>query len=161
MSCGYVCRHLSRHRERPLVDAFDMARLRLQAPVRRPSSRNVEPRNLLRIHDSLQLKYTGIIICLTLFSCAPCRSTLLALNVCMSGGESRLGFSEVPKLEEVGVSSGRRWDYREPYDQASSQRSTVQDGQNSLKILQHLQCGWFLWGWMLYLDSAIRYCTWC
>ncbi|XP_035525773.1 centrosome and spindle pole associated protein 1-like isoform X3 [Morone saxatilis] len=47
-----------RHRERPPVDVFDMARLRLQAPVRRPNSRNMEPRNLLRIHDSLQLKYT-------------------------------------------------------------------------------------------------------
>ncbi|XP_041845491.1 centrosome and spindle pole-associated protein 1-like isoform X2 [Melanotaenia boesemani] len=46
-----------RHRERPTVDVFDMARLRLQAPVRRPNSRNMEPRNLLRIHDSLQLKY--------------------------------------------------------------------------------------------------------
>ena len=56
-----VCSHLhsSRHRERPRVDVFDMARLRLQAPVRRPNSRNMEPRNLLRIHDSLQLKYTG------------------------------------------------------------------------------------------------------
>ena len=36
-----------------------MARLRLQAPVRRPNSRNMEPKNLLRIHDSLQLRYTG------------------------------------------------------------------------------------------------------
>ncbi|KAG7239761.1 hypothetical protein INR49_028403, partial [Caranx melampygus] len=41
-----------------LKDVFDMARLRLQAPVRRPNSRNMEPRNLMRIHDSLQLKYT-------------------------------------------------------------------------------------------------------
>ncbi|KAI3352031.1 hypothetical protein L3Q82_020843, partial [Scortum barcoo] len=90
-----------RHRERPLVDVFDMARLRLQAPVRRPNSRNTEPRNLLRIHDSLQLKYTD--------------------------GESRLGFSEVPKLEEVGVTSRRRRDYRDPHNQLSSRRSTVQD----------------------------------
>ncbi|XP_026214375.1 centrosome and spindle pole associated protein 1-like [Anabas testudineus] len=90
-----------RHRERPLVDVFDMARLRLQAPVRRPSSRNLEPRNLLRIHDSLQLKYTD--------------------------AESRLGFREAPKVEEADVSSRRRWDYREPYHQSSSQRSTVQD----------------------------------
>ncbi|XP_036933606.1 centrosome and spindle pole associated protein 1-like isoform X2 [Acanthopagrus latus] len=91
-----------RHRERPRVDVFDMARLRLQAPVRRPNSRNMEPRNLLRIHDSLQLKYTD--------------------------GESRLGFSEVPKLEEVGVaSSRRRRDYGDPYQQFSSQRSTAQD----------------------------------
>ncbi|XP_045885845.1 centrosome and spindle pole associated protein 1-like isoform X2 [Micropterus dolomieu] len=85
-----------RHRERPVVDVFDMARLRLQAPVRRPNSRN-----LLRLHDSLQLKYTDC--------------------------ESRLGFSEVPKLEEVGVTSRRRRDYMDPYDQFSSQRSTVQD----------------------------------
>ncbi|XP_070769650.1 centrosome and spindle pole-associated protein 1-like [Enoplosus armatus] len=90
-----------RHRERPMVDVFDMARLRLQAPVRRPTSRNTEPRNLLRIHDSLQLKYTD--------------------------GESRLGFSEVPKLQEVGVASRRRRDYRDPYRHLSSQRSTVQD----------------------------------
>ncbi|KAG8004260.1 Centrosome and spindle pole associated protein 1 [Nibea albiflora] len=91
-----------RHRDRPLVDVFDMARLRLQAPVRRLNSRNTEPRNLLRIHDSLQLKY--------------------------SDGESRLGFNEVPKLEEVGVaSSRRRRDYRDPYQQFSSQRSTAQD----------------------------------
>uniref|UniRef100_G3Q7V1 Centrosome and spindle pole associated protein 1a n=1 Tax=Gasterosteus aculeatus aculeatus TaxID=481459 RepID=G3Q7V1_GASAC len=47
-----------RHRERPQVDVFDMARLRLPAPVRRPNSRNTEPRNLLRIHDSLQLKHS-------------------------------------------------------------------------------------------------------
>ncbi|KAK2849525.1 hypothetical protein Q5P01_009359 [Channa striata] len=85
-----------RPRERPLVDVFEMARLRLQAPVRRPASRNLVP-----IHDSLQLKYRD--------------------------GESRLGFSEVPKLEQVGVSSRRRWDYKDPYQQLSSQRSTVQD----------------------------------
>ncbi|XP_071313549.1 centrosome and spindle pole-associated protein 1-like isoform X2 [Trachinotus anak] len=90
-----------RHQERPPVDVFDMARLRLQAPVRRPNSRNMEPRNLLRIHDSLQLKYTD--------------------------GKSRLGSSEVPKLEDVGVTSRRRHDYRDPYHQFSSQRSTVQD----------------------------------
>ncbi|XP_059202020.1 centrosome and spindle pole associated protein 1-like [Centropristis striata] len=90
-----------RLRERPQVDVFDMARLRLQAPVRRPNSRNMEPRNLLRIHDSLQLKHTD--------------------------GESRLGFSEVPKLEEVGVASRRRRGYRDPYHSFSSQRSTVQD----------------------------------
>ncbi|XP_049898892.1 centrosome and spindle pole-associated protein 1-like isoform X6 [Epinephelus moara] len=90
-----------RHRERPQVDVFDMARLRLQAPVRRPNSRNVEPRNLLRIHDSLQLKYTD--------------------------GESRLGFSDVPKPEEGGGGGRRRREYRDPYHQFSSQRSTVQD----------------------------------
>uniref|UniRef100_A0A3B4UMY9 Centrosome and spindle pole associated protein 1 n=1 Tax=Seriola dumerili TaxID=41447 RepID=A0A3B4UMY9_SERDU len=90
-----------RLRERPQVDVFDMARLRLQAPVRRPNSRNMEPRNLMRIHDSLQLKYTE--------------------------GKSRLGSSEVPKLEDVGVTIKRRHDYRDPYHQLSSQRSTVQD----------------------------------
>ncbi|XP_029581625.1 centrosome and spindle pole-associated protein 1 isoform X5 [Salmo trutta] len=49
-----------RDRERPQVDVFDMARLRLQAPVRRPSSRNTEPNNLHRIHDSLQLRYRDV-----------------------------------------------------------------------------------------------------
>ncbi|XP_078145290.1 centrosome and spindle pole-associated protein 1-like isoform X2 [Centroberyx gerrardi] len=90
-----------RHQERPLVDVFDMARLRLQAPVRRPNSRSAEPRNLLRIHDSLQLKHTD--------------------------GESRAGSCEVAKHEEVGVASRRRRDYREPYRQFSSQRTTAQD----------------------------------
>ncbi|XP_070819475.1 centrosome and spindle pole-associated protein 1-like isoform X1 [Chaetodon trifascialis] len=90
-----------RHRERPLVDVFDMARLRLQAPVRRPNSRNMGPRNLLQIHDSLQLKY--------------------------SDGESRLCFSEVPKMEEVGMASRRRRDYRDPCHQLGTQRSTAQD----------------------------------
>ncbi|XP_068570311.1 centrosome and spindle pole-associated protein 1-like isoform X2 [Cebidichthys violaceus] len=88
-----------RHGERHQVDVFDMARLRLQAPVRRPNSRNTEPSNLLRIHDSLQLKY--------------------------SDGESRLGFRGGPKTEAVGVASRRRRDYRDP--QFSSRGSTVQD----------------------------------
>ncbi|KAF3837942.1 hypothetical protein F7725_009710 [Dissostichus mawsoni] len=83
-------------------------RLRLQAPVRRPNSRNPEPRNLQRIHDSLLLKYTD--------------------------GESRLGFSEVPKLEEVGVASRRRRGYRDPYQQ-SSQTSTAQDDYFDLSPL--------------------------
>ncbi|XP_053179175.1 centrosome and spindle pole-associated protein 1-like isoform X2 [Scomber japonicus] len=95
-----------RHQDRPPVDVFDLARLRLQAPVRRPNSRNAQPRNLLRIHDSLQLKYTD--------------------------GESRLDSSEVPKLEDVGVVSRRRRDYRDPYHQLSSQRSTVQDDYSDL-----------------------------
>ncbi|XP_043982146.1 centrosome and spindle pole-associated protein 1-like [Gambusia affinis] len=90
-----------RDRERPAVDVFDMARLRLQAPVRRPNSRNTEPRNLLRIHDSLQLKYTD--------------------------RESRTGSGEDAKLEEVGVASRRRRDYRDSYHHHSSHRSTVQD----------------------------------
>ncbi|XP_034399820.1 centrosome and spindle pole-associated protein 1-like isoform X2 [Cyclopterus lumpus] len=42
-----------RHQERHQVDVFDMARLRLQAPVRRPNSRNTAPRNLLRTHDEV------------------------------------------------------------------------------------------------------------
>ncbi|XP_035643890.1 centrosome and spindle pole-associated protein 1-like isoform X7 [Oncorhynchus keta] len=49
-----------RDREQPQVDVFDMARLRLQAPVRRPSSRNTEPKNLHRIHDSLQFRYRDV-----------------------------------------------------------------------------------------------------
>ncbi|XP_078117224.1 centrosome and spindle pole-associated protein 1-like isoform X4 [Sander vitreus] len=99
-----------RHQERPPVSVFDMARLRLQAPVRRPNSRNMEPRNLMQVHDSLQLKYTD--------------------------SESRLGFSEVPKREEVGVANGRRQDYRDPYHQFSSQRSTIQDDYFDLSPLQ-------------------------
>ncbi|KAI4818791.1 hypothetical protein KUCAC02_004091 [Chaenocephalus aceratus] len=97
-----------RQRERPPVDVFEMARLRLQAPVRRPNSRNPEPRNLQRIHDSLLLQYTD--------------------------GESTLGFSEVPKLEEVGVASRRRRGYRDPYQQ-SSQTSTAQDDYFDLSPL--------------------------
>ncbi|CAI5639537.1 unnamed protein product [Oreochromis niloticus] len=87
--------------ERAVVDVFDMARLRLQAPIRRPNSRYTEPRNLLRVHDSLQLKYRD--------------------------EESRLDSSEDPKLVEVGGTSRRRRDYRDSYHQLSSQRSTVQD----------------------------------
>ncbi|CAJ1057942.1 centrosome and spindle pole associated protein 1-like isoform X1 [Xyrichtys novacula] len=90
-----------RFRGRTPVDVFDMARLKLQAPVRRPTSRNAEPRNLLRIHDSLQLKYTD--------------------------GESRLGFSDVPKLGGVGTANRRRQDFGDPHHQFTSQRSTVQD----------------------------------
>ncbi|CAL9706422.1 unnamed protein product [Knipowitschia caucasica] len=43
-----------REGERPLVDVFDRARLRLQAVVHRGSSR--EPKNLRQIHHSLQLQ---------------------------------------------------------------------------------------------------------
>ncbi|XP_074530747.1 centrosome and spindle pole-associated protein 1-like [Halichoeres trimaculatus] len=96
--------------ERPPVDVFDMARLRLQAPVRRPTSRNAEPRNLQRIHDSLQLKYTD--------------------------GESRLGFRDVPKLEGGDTANRRRRDYRDPYQQLTSQRSTVQDDYFDLSPLR-------------------------
>ncbi|KAA8589140.1 hypothetical protein FQN60_010485 [Etheostoma spectabile] len=101
---------LDRHHERPLVDVFDMARLRLQAPVRRPNSRNMEPRNLMQNPDSLQLKHTD--------------------------SESELGFSEVPKREEVGVANRRRRDHRDPYHQFSSQRSTIQDDYFDLSPLQ-------------------------
>lgn len=136
--CVYIYPNSSRHRERPLVDVFDMARLRLQAPVRRPSSRNLEPRNLLRIHDSLQLKYTGIKPIpqsLTgLLADQHLQIQTVCLYICVSDAESRLGFREAPKVEEADVSSRRRWDYREPYHQSSSQRSTVQDGQSLLKI---------------------------
>ncbi|XP_040030485.2 centrosome and spindle pole-associated protein 1 isoform X2 [Gasterosteus aculeatus] len=98
-----------RHRERPQVDVFDMARLRLPAPVRRPNSRNTEPRNLLRIHDSLQLKH--------------------------SDGESRLGFRELLKQEEVGVASRRR---RDNWDQQFSSRgSPVQDDYCDQSPPQH------------------------
>ncbi|MEQ2297794.1 hypothetical protein AMECASPLE_038353 [Ameca splendens] len=79
-----------------------MARLRLQAPVRRPNSQNTEPRNLLRIHDSLQLKYTD--------------------------GESRMGSGEDTKLEEEGVISRRSRDYRDSYHHFISHRSALQDG---------------------------------
>ncbi|XP_060935736.1 centrosome and spindle pole associated protein 1-like [Limanda limanda] len=89
-----------RYQEPPLVDVFDMASMRLPAPARRPNSRNIEPRNLLRIHDSLPLTYTD--------------------------GKSRLGSCDVP-LEEVGVSSRRRYDHRDPTQQLSSQRTTVLD----------------------------------
>ncbi|KAM4621175.1 centrosome and spindle pole-associated protein 1-like isoform 2-T2 [Polymixia lowei] len=89
------------HRERPPVDVFDMARLRLQAPVRRPWSRNTEPSNLLRIHDSLQLKHAD--------------------------GESRAGSSEVPRGEEGGVVNWRRRGYRERHHGSGSQRTTAQD----------------------------------
>ena len=58
--------------------------------------------------------------------------------ICASDGESRLDSSEVPKLEDVGVVSRRRRDYRDPYHQLSSQRSTVQDGQHSLHFWIHI-----------------------
>ncbi|XP_068451594.1 centrosome and spindle pole-associated protein 1-like isoform X2 [Clinocottus analis] len=75
-----------RRQQRPPVDVFDMARLRLQAPVRRPSSRNT------------QLKHSG---------------------------ESRLGFMEAPKPEDVCVSGSRRRGFRDQL--FSSRGSTVQD----------------------------------
>lgn len=90
-----------RGRQRPAVDVFDMARLRLQAPVRRPSSRSTESRNLLRIHDSLQLQHTD--------------------------GVSRRSSGEDGKQEEGGVASRRSRDYRESNARFSNHRPTVQD----------------------------------
>lgn len=52
-----------------------------------------------------------------------------------AGGESRLGSSDDPKIEEVGLGSRRRRDYRDPYHQFSSQRSTVQDGESTSPTL--------------------------
>ncbi|KAM9376712.1 centrosome and spindle pole-associated protein 1-like isoform 2-T3 [Pholidichthys leucotaenia] len=98
-----------RYRERPAVDVFDMARLRLQAPVRRPISRNLEPSNLLRIHDSLQLKNTD--------------------------DELKPNFREDPKVGGIGVSSRRRQHHGELYQHLSSQRSTVQDDYLDLSPL--------------------------
>uniref|UniRef100_A0A3B3CJL3 Uncharacterized protein n=1 Tax=Oryzias melastigma TaxID=30732 RepID=A0A3B3CJL3_ORYME len=86
-----------RSQERPAVDVFDMARLRLQAPVRRPSSRSVDPRNL-RNHESYRLKHAD--------------------------GESRLGFCKEAKLEETNQ---RIRDYGDSYHHFSDQRSTVLD----------------------------------
>ncbi|KAG9347957.1 hypothetical protein JZ751_003974 [Albula glossodonta] len=49
---------IARHRERSEVDVFDMARLRVQVPVRR-HSKVLEPVNLKNIRDFNQLKYRG------------------------------------------------------------------------------------------------------
>ncbi|XP_066576815.1 centrosome and spindle pole-associated protein 1 isoform X1 [Amia ocellicauda] len=49
----------ARRRDRGTVDVFDMARLRMQAPVRRPSSKALEPINMQNIRDFNQLKYRG------------------------------------------------------------------------------------------------------
>ncbi|XP_041923272.1 centrosome and spindle pole-associated protein 1 isoform X2 [Alosa sapidissima] len=46
-----------RRRERPPVDVFDMARLRMQVSTKRPSSRTQGPVNIQNIHDFNQLKY--------------------------------------------------------------------------------------------------------
>ncbi|MGH0150641.1 UNVERIFIED_CONTAM: hypothetical protein FKN15_017891, partial [Acipenser sinensis] len=51
--------HSGRRRDRSQVDIFDMARLRMQAPVRRPSSKEVDPINPQNIRDFNQLKYRG------------------------------------------------------------------------------------------------------
>ncbi|CAL8328365.1 unnamed protein product [Gadus morhua 'NCC'] len=92
-----------RLRERPPVDVFDMARLRLQAAVCRPLSRNPEPGNLQRIHDSLQLR--------------PSESEFRALST---------GFPRVREGDR-GVASQRRRSYRDHPPMSGSQR-TAQDG---------------------------------
>uniref|UniRef100_W5MAP9 Centrosome and spindle pole associated protein 1 n=1 Tax=Lepisosteus oculatus TaxID=7918 RepID=W5MAP9_LEPOC len=46
-----------RRRDKAQVDVFDMARLRMQAPVRRPSTRALEPMNIQNIREFNQLKY--------------------------------------------------------------------------------------------------------
>lgn len=127
------------------MDVFDMARLRLQAPVRRPNSRKLEPSNLLRIHDSLQLKNTGItqvfalgIVCAHCFDSQHQRESIAhsAVTGCYAAdGESNLGFCEAAKLEEVGATTSRRRYNRDSYQQFSSHRSTTEDGESSLHLL--------------------------
>ncbi|XP_054648876.1 centrosome and spindle pole-associated protein 1-like isoform X2 [Dunckerocampus dactyliophorus] len=92
---------LAGRQARPHVDVFDMARQRRQAPVRRPNSRNLEPSNLLRIHDSLQIDY--------------------------SDGESRLNSNDVQRMGRVDAASRRRRNYMDAHQQRSNQRSTHQD----------------------------------
>ncbi|KAJ8395946.1 hypothetical protein AAFF_G00026540 [Aldrovandia affinis] len=46
-----------RCRDRPLVDVFNMARLRIQAPVRRPSSKTTEPVSTQNSCDFRKLRY--------------------------------------------------------------------------------------------------------
>ncbi|XP_059918118.1 centrosome and spindle pole associated protein 1-like isoform X4 [Gadus macrocephalus] len=101
-----------RLRERPPVDVFDMARLRLQAAVRRPLSRNPEPGNLQRIHDSLQLQ--------------PSESEFRALST---------GFPRVREGDR-GVASQRRRSYRDHPPMSGSQRS-AQDGHLDGNPPQH------------------------
>ncbi|XP_046882836.1 centrosome and spindle pole associated protein 1-like isoform X4 [Hypomesus transpacificus] len=78
------------------VDVFDMARLRLQAPVRRPPSRNMEPSKLLRIHDSLQFRYPD--------------------------SDFRYGYGELPRDEGQPVDIQRQADQREQQRRRSSLR---------------------------------------
>ncbi|XP_077387796.1 centrosome and spindle pole-associated protein 1-like isoform X2 [Festucalex cinctus] len=97
-SCDELDSLLARRKARPEEDVFNMAMRRLPAPVRKPASRNMEPRNLLQIHDSLQLDYTD--------------------------RESRLGSVDVERMERVGGASRRRRVYNDPHQKLSSQRST-------------------------------------
>ncbi|XP_061690191.1 centrosome and spindle pole-associated protein 1-like isoform X2 [Syngnathoides biaculeatus] len=96
--CDEIDSLISGRQARPQVDVFDMARLRLQAPVRKPHPRNTEPSNLLRIHDSLQLDYLDC--------------------------ESRLSSNEIERMERMGVASRRRQVYSDPHQKLSSRRST-------------------------------------
>ncbi|XP_077434581.1 centrosome and spindle pole-associated protein 1-like isoform X2 [Vanacampus margaritifer] len=97
-SCDELDSLMAGRKARPQADVFNMAMLRLPAPVRKSRSRNMEPRNLLQIHDSLQLNYTD--------------------------RESRLGAIDVERMERVGGSSRRRRVYNDPHQNLSSQRST-------------------------------------
>ncbi|XP_030071137.1 centrosome and spindle pole-associated protein 1 isoform X2 [Microcaecilia unicolor] len=47
----------SKKREKSAVDVFDMARLRMQAPVRRPLSKNADTVNIENIREFNELKY--------------------------------------------------------------------------------------------------------
>ncbi|XP_077465827.1 centrosome and spindle pole-associated protein 1-like isoform X2 [Stigmatopora argus] len=89
---------MSGRKSKQQVDVFEMARLNRQAPVRNLRSRNMEPSNLLRIHDSLQLNYLDDV--------------------------SRLGSNEVEWLERVGIANRREQVYNDPRQTLSSQRST-------------------------------------
>nr|XP_057919091.1 centrosome and spindle pole associated protein 1-like isoform X2 [Doryrhamphus excisus] len=92
---------LAGRQARQHVDVFDMARLRRQAPVRRPNSRNLEPSNLLRIHDSLQLDYAD--------------------------GDSRLNSTEAQRMRRLDGAGRRRRNYMDAHQQHGNQRSTHQD----------------------------------
>ncbi|CAL8264328.1 unnamed protein product [Lota lota] len=118
--------------ERPPVDVFDMARLRLQAPVRRPLSRNPEPGK--RIHDPLQPR--------------------------PSDGEFRAFSREFPRVgeEERGVASQRRRGYRDQLHMTSSQRM-AQDGYLDVppphhRLYQRVTTGDSARGSLLESDSA-------
>lgn len=49
-----------RKKDKQNLDVFEMARLRMQAPVRRPSSKEIaDPINLQNIREFNELKYKG------------------------------------------------------------------------------------------------------
>ncbi|XP_029972493.1 centrosome and spindle pole associated protein 1-like isoform X2 [Salarias fasciatus] len=91
-----------RRGDRPVMDVFEMARRRLQVPVRRPSARTLEPHRLMRIHDSLQLRFSD----------------------------------EESRPEEEDVSHRKRRDLGDPFQQAGSCRSTVQDDYSDVSPLR-------------------------